>query len=136
MLKRNCQICIPHKSYSFTTSHVYTVVSNISDNVYVKFCRASLPFHALSSHSSRIILPQPDHALQNALYQSLRHLQSSLNASYCFQNRSEEHTSELQSPDHLVCRLLLAKKKESKHPKPTDPPADRSRASTSQASCP
>src|SRR5258708_12493127 len=25
--------------------------------------------------------------------------------------RSEEHTSELQSPDHLVCRLLLDKKK-------------------------
>src|SRR6266581_3527309 len=25
--------------------------------------------------------------------------------------RSEEHTSELQSPVHLVCRLLLAKKK-------------------------
>src|SRR5207244_9817814 len=24
-----------------------------------------------------------------------------------FYNRSEEHTSELQSPDHLVCRLLL-----------------------------
>src|SRR5260370_13891186 len=24
--------------------------------------------------------------------------------------RSEEHTSELQSPDHLVCRLLLVKK--------------------------
>src|SRR5258708_15705185 len=27
------------------------------------------------------------------------------------QFRSEEHTSELQSPDHLVCRLLLEKKK-------------------------
>src|SRR5258708_26848186 len=27
-------------------------------------------------------------------------------------DRSEEHTSELQSPDHLVCRLLLEKKKE------------------------
>src|SRR5258708_20657447 len=27
--------------------------------------------------------------------------------------RSEEHTSELQSPDHLVCRLLLEKKKTS-----------------------
>src|SRR5258708_15989496 len=27
--------------------------------------------------------------------------------------RSEEHTSELQSPDHLVCRLLLEKKKNS-----------------------
>src|SRR5215216_7528975 len=28
--------------------------------------------------------------------------------------RSEEHTSELQSPDHLVCRLLLEKKKKKK----------------------
>src|SRR5258708_24033512 len=28
-----------------------------------------------------------------------------------FRDRSEEHTSELQSPDHLVCRLLLEKKK-------------------------
>src|SRR5207244_10871600 len=27
-----------------------------------------------------------------------------------FDKRSEEHTSELQSPDHLVCRLLLEKK--------------------------
>src|SRR5258708_23858877 len=27
------------------------------------------------------------------------------------EERSEEHTSELQSPDHLVCRLLLEKKK-------------------------
>src|SRR5258708_27270190 len=30
-------------------------------------------------------------------------------------NRSEEHTSELQSPDHLVCRLLLEKKKQHEH---------------------
>src|SRR5207244_6929172 len=29
--------------------------------------------------------------------------------------RSEEHTSELQSPDHLVCRLLLEKKKDDFH---------------------
>src|SRR5258708_26649671 len=28
--------------------------------------------------------------------------------------RSEEHTSELQSPDHLVCRLLLEKKNQSR----------------------
>src|SRR5690348_18058778 len=35
--------------------------------------------------------------------------------------RSEEHTSELQSPVHLVCRLLLEKKKkktEHRHPRP------------------
>src|SRR5574344_3092036 len=30
----------------------------------------------------------------------------------CNRPRSEEHTSELQSPDHLVCRLLLEKKKQ------------------------
>src|SRR5207244_7981283 len=29
--------------------------------------------------------------------------------------RSEEHTSELQSPDHLVCRLLLEKKNRRRH---------------------
>src|SRR2546429_882618 len=31
-------------------------------------------------------------------------------------SRSEEHTSELQSRLHLVCRLLLEKKKDSSHP--------------------
>src|SRR5438876_6709598 len=31
-------------------------------------------------------------------------------------NRSEEHTSELQSPVHLVCRLLLEKKKNNNSP--------------------
>src|SRR5690348_17820439 len=30
------------------------------------------------------------------------------------ETRSEEHTSELQSPVHLVCRLLLEKKKKKK----------------------
>src|SRR5258708_24433938 len=32
--------------------------------------------------------------------------------------RSEEHTSELQSPDHLVCRLLLEKKNKHNPPRP------------------
>src|SRR4051794_41744511 len=32
--------------------------------------------------------------------------------------RSEEHTSELQSPVHLVCRLLLEKKKAARSPAP------------------
>src|SRR5258708_18143582 len=46
--------------------------------------------------------------------------------------RSEEHTSELQSPDHLVCRLLLEKKKRlqtatSAKPESPDFAADRDR---------
>src|SRR5207244_7788040 len=36
-----------------------------------------------------------------------------------FHPRSEEHTSELQSPDHLVCRLLLEKKKKDKNTQKT-----------------
>src|SRR2546422_8613177 len=34
---------------------------------------------------------------------------------YTVTNRSEEHTSELQSRLHLVCRLLLEKKKKKQH---------------------
>src|SRR5258708_24059877 len=49
-------------------------------------------------------LRQPANRLQNLAYrpvwQPVREIL-----------RSEEHTSELQSPDHLVCRLLLEKKK-------------------------
>src|SRR5437870_8826738 len=36
--------------------------------------------------------------------------------------RSEEHTSELQSRGHLVCRLLLEKKKKQINKKPYHPP--------------
>src|SRR5207244_13593984 len=51
---------------------------------------------------------------------SCRHAECRLKSNYCAEGReqadfrgprSEEHTSELQSPDHLVCRLLLEKKK-------------------------
>src|SRR5437870_7516485 len=38
-------------------------------------------------------------------------LRSSAHRSSCAALRSEEHTSELQSRGHLVCRLLLEKKK-------------------------
>src|SRR5258708_28224449 len=40
-------------------------------------------------------------------------------------DRSEEHTSELQSPDHLVCRLLLEKKKKKRKMTPTPLVHDR-----------
>src|SRR4051794_41213087 len=41
--------------------------------------------------------------------------------------RSEEHTSELQSPVHLVCRLLLEKKKKEDRRRPTTPSPARHR---------
>src|SRR5215813_15283969 len=39
------------------------------------------------------------------------HLNPSVSFGMFIANRSEEHTSELQSRPHLVCRLLLEKKK-------------------------
>src|SRR5258708_12401319 len=47
-----------------------------------------------------LIIPQ-------AMYAAAAHLREA----FIFCLRSEEHTSELQSPDHLVSRLLLEKKK-------------------------
>src|SRR5438552_13097009 len=44
---------------------------------------------------------------------ALRPATRSLPSRRASEPRSEEHTSELQSPDHLVCRLLLEKKKKS-----------------------
>src|SRR5437762_6393127 len=38
----------------------------------------------------------------------------------CSMSRSEEHTTELQSPMYLVCRLLLEKKKKPQHDARTD----------------
>src|SRR5437870_9178167 len=48
-----------------------------------------------------------------------------------FTRRSEEHTSELQSRGHLVCRLLLEKKKKPQNNLATSPPHLQIRTSSS-----
>src|SRR5258708_23983417 len=55
-----------------------------------------------------------------------------ISQSTLFLNRSEEHTSELQSPDHLVCRLLLEKKKEDQD---SSLPSTAARRPQHEASC-
>src|SRR5690625_5374880 len=45
------------------------------------------------------------------LNQQLQEIDSDKSCATCDKRRSEEHTSELQSRGHLVCRLLLEKKK-------------------------
>src|SRR5258708_17324494 len=56
-------------------------------------------FRSQVSQSTLMRLPPPGETLHLLTYFHVR------------EDRSEEHTSELQSPDHLVCRLLLEKKK-------------------------
>src|SRR5256885_4318028 len=57
-----------------------------------------------SDRSPLPLLPSPAHPRDAALHRDGHH--------GCLSRRSEEHTSELQSPCNLVCRLLLEKKKQ------------------------
>src|SRR5690625_5650629 len=54
-----------------------------------------------------------DYGLELAIESLINHLK--INTGICFTYRSEEHMSELQSRGHLVCRLLLEKKKKKKN---------------------
>src|SRR6266481_10098965 len=65
---------------------------------------ATTEIYTLSLHDALPILPQP-----------LCVCPLHLDTSPVVDARSEEHTSELQSQFHLVCRLLLEKKKKILH---------------------
>src|SRR5439155_8150789 len=56
-------------------------------------------------------LPVRDDASTESACEASQDEQDRLGASRAHGERSEEHTSELQSRGHLVCRLLLEKKK-------------------------
>src|SRR3990170_7221279 len=62
---------------------------------------ATTEIYTLSLHDALPISYTALLEVQNSLYKLARGIK--------WQERSEEHTSELQSPDHLVCRLLLEK---------------------------
>src|SRR5438552_10776567 len=70
---------------------------------------------ALSTHRAGLRAGEVRHGLLRRPQLHLRHLYGFAGAGAAQRHpRSEEHTSELQSPDHLVCRLLLEKKKKNK----------------------
>src|SRR5256885_10636623 len=70
---------------------------------------ATTEIYTLSLHDA---LPIYHYRMPLALEAALQDIDVVLIILYV-QNRSEEHTSELQSPCNLVCRLLLEKKKSS-----------------------
>src|SRR5437870_8341152 len=53
--------------------------------------------------TQRLVTPHPER---------LAYIRNALRQGHTVKQRSEEHTSELQSRGHLVCRLLLEKKKQ------------------------
>src|SRR5258708_30802689 len=77
---------------------------------------ATTEIYTLSLHDALPIYPVVHHphvpARQGPAYgKVLRRRAGAFHQARAVEERSEEHTSELQSPDHLVCRLLLEKKK-------------------------
>src|SRR5258708_8537502 len=79
---------------------------------------ATTEIYTLSLHDALPIWPTGS-GKTNTLYSSVARLNqvdtNIMTAPPTNTMRSEEHTSELQSPDHLVCRLLLEKKKKFTH---------------------
>src|SRR5258708_31811810 len=70
---------------------------------------ATTEIYTLSLHDALPICLPPNRLTKTA--HQRKHLAGARNPRIHQLLRSEEHTSELQSPDHLVCRLLLEKKK-------------------------
>src|SRR5256885_8445992 len=78
---------------------------------------ATTEIYTLSLHDALPILPRPEGSWIPARSSPGASSTRSLRSGRIPSERSEEHTSELQSPCNLVCRLLLEKKKKNKkHP--------------------
>src|SRR2546425_9204923 len=77
---------------------------------YTTLFRSRRSAEAGSAPTSRIRIPSSS-TRPPSIFGSLRPNNAEDVAQHYRQNRSEEHTSELQSLAYLVCRLLLEKKK-------------------------
>src|SRR5207244_5010981 len=104
---------------------VFLFNNPVPTNIYTLSLHDALPISLQTSRFERVISLEPRTPHQPEKLQKLsknecfftppvfRVNQKSWNLCHLKSTecRSEEHTSELQSPDHLVCRLLLEKKK-------------------------
>src|SRR2546430_12747613 len=82
---------------------------------------ATTEIYTLSLHDALPIFAARGNYLLSVHNESrARAKQRHSDARVCGRDRSEEHTSELQSQSNLVCRLLLEKKKNKKHTDDTD----------------
>src|SRR5690348_18511838 len=76
--------------------------------IYTLSLHDALP---ISDHEACPSSKPPDHVVADVMPLSLERIRFDDCGAPRQDCRSEEHTSELQSPVHLVCRLLLEKKK-------------------------
>src|SRR3712207_8265555 len=83
-----------------------TLFRSVPCEMKMKNIEKFFPLQLLNSIQVKFLWKQPQHVLRDLLF-SLGFLSLHLSLGFW---RSEEHTSELQSRQYLVCRLLLAKK--------------------------
>src|SRR5258708_21310070 len=100
-------LLIPHPHHAFffffndtATTEIYTL--SLHDALPISFAGKGLEVRCPPFPELRLTITD------NGL---LDRAQGEAPSALVERERSEEHTSELQSPDHLVCRLLLEKKK-------------------------
>src|SRR5438552_12054106 len=92
---------------SFTATHTLSLHDALP--IFSRFRFSPVPE---STEPGLQRLGEPRHAPRaRPLYRLVQQRHCFLPDDIAATRRSEEHTSELQSPDHLVCRLLLEKKK-------------------------
>src|SRR5690606_41462836 len=109
----------PHESYYATRTWLCFVAACVGPLVFIFFFDnepATTEIYTLSLHDALPISPSsstPPRCRSAEAWTSCGAPRAGGGAASARPSRSEEHTSELQSRENLVCRLLLEKKKKS-----------------------
>ena len=93
-------------------AHTFTMVRNQWTNFQYLCQRLDAKKTGVSETRNQWVVPMLDWLGYKLQYAGSKQIEGKTFA--VSHQRSEEHTSELQSPDHLVCRLLLEKKNKPK----------------------
>src|SRR5258707_12154410 len=101
----------PQRVYCFD-ARIYTACCRVKSSSFFFFFNdtATTEIYPLSLHDALPISCRPQRRPRPPAGSACRRPRSSL-LPHSARKRSEEHTSELQSRQYLVCRLLLGKKK-------------------------
>src|SRR2546430_8455767 len=88
---------------------MFDVIKNFRLSIFFFFNdTATTEIYTLSLHDA---LPISEFSEPNGYFRSDNFVSNETTFQYVIKERSEEHTSELQSQSNLVCRLLLEKKR-------------------------
>src|SRR5439155_19784625 len=92
------------------TTEIYTLSLHDALPIYIRIAQQNRALQRRIRVEQRLLLLQGEHVRDGTIELGADRREV-LVAEFAGQTRSEEHTSELQSRGHLVCRLLLEKKK-------------------------